>query len=115
MPRQGIGPSVEFVRKYVLSNVCTHNVSERFIKMILEKHIPDGPDGPDEIYGTWEGFDIFGINYVIFLNIRREIRKYKKAIIVFQRRFIPIWLEKAYKIDGCMYKSLVKNTLVGKT
>jgi hypothetical protein len=77
--------------------------------MILEKYIPDIQ------YGTWEGFDIFGVNYVIFLNIRREIRKYKKAIIVFQRRFIPIWLEKAYKIDGCMYKSLVKNTLVGKT
>lgn len=112
MPRHGNGPSVEFVRKYVLSNVCTHNVSERFIKMILEKHIPDSQD---EIYGTWEGFDIFGINYVIFLNMRREIRKYKKAIKVFRRRFVPIWLEKAYKIDGCMYKSLVKNTLVGKT
>ena len=108
--RIGEGPSVEFVRQYVSKNVDINNVPKKFIDMILKKYIPDSTG---EAYGSWEGFDIFGVNFVIFINVRREIKKYRKAVLVL-RKLVPIWLEKAYRIDGCMYKILIKKTMIGK-
>lgn len=109
--RIGEGPSVEFIRQYVSKNVDIHNIPKKIIDNILKKHIP-GDAG--EIHWTWEGFDIFGINFVIFINVRREIKKYRNAIFILRKILVPIWLEKAYRIDGCMYKILTKKTMVGK-
>jgi hypothetical protein len=111
--RTTYGPSGKLLRKYILPNICVYDVLPVFIDDILLKYIPDIEEG-DTKYGSWKCFDIFGIDYRIYCVIRREIKQYKKAINILKLKFIPLWLENAYKLDGCMYRVLVKQTLVGK-
>ena len=75
--RKGEGPSIEFARRYV-SKTLIFITFKKFIDTVLKKHIPGSTC---EIYGTWGGFDISGLNYV-----RREIKKYRNALFVLRRK-----------------------------
>ena len=75
--RKGEGPSIEFARRYV-SKTLIFITFKKFIDTVLKKHIPSSTC---EIYGTWGGFDISGLNYV-----RREIKKYRNAIICLEAK-----------------------------
>tara|TARA_Y100000991_G_C21964001_1_gene345909 strand:+ start:1337 stop:1573 length:237 start_codon:yes stop_codon:yes gene_type:complete len=76
--------------------------------MVLKKYIPKNKN-----YGSWESFDIFGIDYKIYLNIRKIIKNYFIAVETIKKKFVHIWIYNAYKINGCMYKKIKKKTLVG--
>ena len=104
------GPDAEYLRKYIQHNICIQDIPKYFVNNILNKHIPNNRD-----YGSWQGFNIFGLDYIIFTLVRRDIKIYRKAIHSLKEKFIPIWLEKAYKINGCIYNKIKDRTIVGKT
>ena len=103
------GPGAKYIRKFVQQTICIIGIPTFFLNNILKKYIPDNKN-----YGSWEGFDIFGPDYNIYINIRRKIKKCRKGLKVIEKKFIPIWIEKAYKIDGCMFNKIKQQTLVGK-
>lgn len=103
------GPSAEYLRKYILPSICIQCIPTYFVNNILIKHIPNNRD-----YGTWECFDIFGLDYGIYWLIRKDVKKYRNAIRCVNEKFIPIWLEKSYKINGCMYNKIKERTNIGK-
>jgi hypothetical protein len=109
MLKQSKGPDDLFIHKYISSNLYTKNIPKNIVNNILNKHIPIHKD-----YGTWEGFEIFGPDYEIYYNVKKDLNKYKKAVLILKVKFIPIWLENAYKINGCMYNKIKFQTLVGK-
>lgn len=109
MAKQSKGPDALFIHKYISSQLYTRNTPKYIVNDILNKHIPIHKD-----YGTWEGFDIFGLDYKMYDNVRKDLNKYRKAVLILKETFIPIWLEKAYKINGCMYNKIKLQTLVGK-
>ena len=104
------GPDGKYLRKYVQRNICIHGIPKYILNNILKKYIPDNKD-----YGTWQGFDIFGLNYKFYIDINKEIKKYRKSIKIIEKKFIPIWLEKAYRFEGCMYIRVKNRTYIGKT
>jgi len=103
------GPSAEYLRKYIRPNICIQGIPAYFVNNILNKHIPNNKN-----YGSWECFDIFGLEYRIYWLVRKDMKKYRKAIRCLKEKFIPIWLEKSYKINGCMYNKIKERTKVGK-
>ena len=103
-----MGPDTDFIRRYVLKSINTANVPLFFMDRVLKKYIPKGKN-----YGSWESFDIFGVDYKIYLNIRKMIKSYFIAVKTIENKFIPVWIHNAYKINGCMYNKIKKNTLVG--
>ena len=86
------GPSAEYLRKYIRPNICIQGIPTYFVNNILIKHIPNNKN-----YGSWQGFNIFGLDYRIYILVRRDIKKYRKAIHCLKEKFILIWLEKSYK------------------
>ena len=103
------GPNATYLRKYIQSNICTQDIPKYIVNTILTKYIPNNKD-----YGSWDGFDIFGLDYNIYLLVRKDMKKYRKSIACLKKQFIPIWLEKSYKINGCMYNKIKERTLIGK-
>lgn len=101
------GPNAEYLRKYIQSQICIQGIPKYFVNNILIEHIPNRD------YGSWLGFEIFGLDYRIYIIIRRDLKKYRKTVQCLKEKFIPIWLEKAYKIDGCMYNKIKERTNVG--
>ena len=65
-----MGPDSDFIRRYVLQSIDTQELPVFFMNRILKKYIPR-----DKNYGSWESFDIFGVDYKIYLNIREKIKK----------------------------------------
>ena len=55
----------------------------------------------------------FGLDYGIYWLIRKDVKKYRKAIRCVNEKFIPIWLEKSYKINGCMYNKIIRRIFQG--
>ena len=98
-----MGPDTEFIRSYVLQSINTTDLPSFFMNRILKKYIPKNKN-----YGSWESFDIFGVDYKIYLNIRKNIKSYFIAVETIEKKFVPIWLQNAYKINGCMYKRIYK-------
>jgi hypothetical protein len=103
------GPDFIFARKYIKSHVCTQDLPKYIVDDVLATYIPDNFD-----YGTWEAFDIFGFDYRFYFAIRKDLQKYRVAMKFLDKKFIPVWLHHAYKIDGCMYKKIKESTLIGK-
>lgn len=104
------GPDAEYLRKYIQPNICIQDVPAYFVNNILKKYIPDNRD-----YGSWQGFHIFGLDYKIYILVRKDIKKYRKSIRIIEKKFVPIWLEKAYRFEGCMYTKIKNKTHIGKT
>lgn len=102
------GPDGKFLRKYIQGDICIHCIPKYILDDILKKYIPDNKD-----YGSWECFNIFGLDYKFYISVRKEIKKYRKSIKIIETKFIPIWLEKAYKFNGCMYTK-INNKYIGK-
>ena len=103
------GPNGKYLRKYIQYDICVYGIPKFILNNILQKYIPDNKN-----YGTWECFNIFGLDYKYYISVRKEIKKCRKAIKIIEKKFIPIWIEKAYKIDGCMFIKIKQRTLVGK-
>ena len=54
-------------------------------------------------------------HYKFYIDINKEIKKYRKSIKIIEKKFVPIWLEKAYRFEGCMYTKIKNRTYIGKT
>ena len=113
------GPSVADVRKDVLNHLNIIKVGDniefetekgKIIKDAIIKIIPD--DRND--FGSWRGYQTFGIIKEIAKEIIQEVRK-KYSLLIIEKKLLPHIMYYLYNPNtGIIVKKTSKSTFIGK-
>ena len=112
------GPSFKDVRKDVLNhlniikvgNIEFETEKEKIINDAIIKIIPDNRND----FGSWRGYQTFGIVKKIAKEIIEEVKK-KYALLIIENKLLPYIMYRLYNPNtGIIMKKTSNTTLIGK-